>query len=53
MFGLLNSVVSLASDVVKVVIAPVEMAVDLAGAAVKPIAEVAKELTKDIKSLKD
>jgi hypothetical protein len=53
MFGLFNSVVDLASDVVKVVVAPVEMAVDLAGAAVKPLAEAAKDLTKDIKSLKD
>jgi hypothetical protein len=53
MFGLLNSVISLASDAAKIVIAPVEMAADLAGAVVKPLAEVAKDLTADIKSLKD
>lgn len=53
MFGLLKSVVDLATDVATVVVAPVEMVVDLTGAAVKPIAEVAKELAKDVKSLKD
>ena len=53
MFGLLKSVVELATDVVKVVAAPVEMAVDLADAAVKPLVEVAKDLTNDIKQLKE
>jgi diacylglycerol kinase len=43
----------LTSDVVKVTLAPVEIAVDLAGAAIKPLAEVAKDLTNDVKSLKD
>jgi hypothetical protein len=53
MFGLLESLVDLTTDVVKVVAAPVEMAVDLAGAVVKPVAEVASDLVDDIKSLKD
>lgn len=53
MFGLLKSVVSLATDVVQVVAAPVEIVTNLAGAAVKPIAEVAKDLVADVKSLKD
>ena len=53
MFGFLNSAVDLVSDVAKVALAPVEIAVDLAGAAIKPLAEVAKDLTNDIKSLKD
>jgi diacylglycerol kinase len=53
MFGLFDSVVDLVSDVAKVVIAPVEIAVDLAGAAVKPLAEVAKDLANEVKSLKD
>lgn len=53
MFGLLKSVVDLATDVAAVVVAPVEVAADLAGAAVKPVADAAKELVKDVKSLKD
>lgn len=53
MFGLLKSVVDLASDVAEVVTAPIEMVVDLTSAAVKPIADVAKELKDDVKSLKD
>lgn len=53
MFGLFNSLTELAADVVKVVVAPVEIVVDLADAAVKPVAEVAQELANEIKSLKD
>lgn len=53
MFGLLTSLTGLATDAARVVIAPVEIAVDLAGAAVKPVAEVAKTLVADVKSLKD
>lgn len=53
MFGLLKSVVGLAADVAQVVVAPVEIVADLAGAAVKPVAEAAKDLVADVKSLKD
>ena len=54
MFGLLSSVVNLASDVVKVVAAPVQIAVDVVDAVVKPVADVAQDLAKDVKdSLKD
>lgn len=53
MFGFLDSVVDLVGDVAKVALAPVAIAVDLAGAAVKPLAEVAKDLTADVKSLKN
>lgn len=53
MFGLLKSLTDLATDVTKVALAPVEMVVDLAGAAVKPVVEVAKDLVADVKSLKD
>lgn len=53
MFGLLKSVVDLTADVVTVVAKPVEMVVDLTGAAVKPIAEVASELADEVKRLKD
>lgn len=53
MFGLLKSITDLATDVATVVVAPVAVVADLAGAAVKPIAEAAKELADDVKSLKD
>lgn len=53
MFGLLKSITDLAGDVAKVALAPVEIAVDLTAAAVRPLAEAAKGLTADVKSLKD
>jgi hypothetical protein len=53
MFGLLKSVVGLATDVVQVAVAPVEIVADLAGAAVKPVSEAARALVADVKSLKD
>lgn len=53
MIGLMKSLGGLAVDVVQVVAAPVEMVVDVAAAAVKPVAKVAKELAADVKSLKD
>lgn len=53
MFRLFKSLTDLAGDVAAVVVAPIEMAVDLTGAAVKPLAEAANDLTDDIKSLKD
>jgi hypothetical protein len=54
MFGsLFKSVAELACDVVEVVAAPIEIAADLAGAAVKPVAEAARALVDDVKSLKD
>lgn len=53
MFGLLKSVTDLVSDVATVVVAPIEIASDLVGAAVKPVAEVARDMVADVKSLKD
>lgn len=53
MFGLLKSLGGLAADVVQIVAAPVEMVVDVAAAAVKPVAEVTRELVVDVKNLKD
>lgn len=53
MFGLFNSVVDLVADVATIAAAPVKVAVDVAGAVVKPIAQVAEEISKDISSLKD
>lgn len=49
MFSLLKSITELATDVVKVVAAPIEAAVDLADAVVKPLADAAQEVAKDIK----
>lgn len=49
MFGLLGSIGELATNGVKVAIAPVEVAATLANAAAKPIAEVVTDLAQDIK----
>jgi hypothetical protein len=51
--SLFGSLIDLTTDVVRVVAAPVEAVVDLAGAVVKPIADVAEDLVSDIKSIKD
>ncbi|WP_314439399.1 hypothetical protein [Massilia timonae] len=53
MFGLFKSVTDFAADVTTLVVAPVAVAVDLAGAVVKPIAEVAQDLANDVKNLED
>ncbi|NML61809.1 hypothetical protein HHL21_12135 [Massilia sp. RP-1-19] len=53
MFGLLKSLTDLAGDMATVILAPVEVVIDLTGAAVKPFAEAAKDLAADVKSLKD
>lgn len=49
--GLFDSLTNLVGDVVKVVVAPVEIAADLADAAVKPVADAAEKLVKDVKDL--
>ena len=51
--GIFDSVMNLTKDVFEVVSTPVEIAIDLADAAVKPMAEAAKEIKDEIKSLKD
>jgi hypothetical protein len=53
MFGLLKSLTGLATDAAKVVLAPVEIAVDLVSVPVKLLADAAKDLANDVKSLKD
>ena len=53
MFGLMKSLGGLAADVAQVIVAPAEMAADVAASAVKPVAEVAKELVAALKSPKD
>lgn len=51
MLGLLKSAAGLVADVAQVVVAPVEVALDLAGAVVKPVADVAEDLAKEVKEL--
>lgn len=53
MFGLLKSVADLTKNVAEVALAPIEIAVDLATAATQPMADAAKEVKSDVKSLKD
>ena len=47
--GLFDSLVELATDTVKIVAAPIDVAVTVVAAAVKPVAEVVEELADDIK----
>lgn len=49
--GLFDSLVDLAADVVTIAVKPVEIAVDVADAMVKPIAQGATELAKEVKDL--
>jgi hypothetical protein len=49
--GLFDSLVNLVGDVATVVTKPVEVVVDLADAAVKPLADGMTELAKDVKDL--
>lgn len=51
--GLFDSLTSLVVSTSKVVTAPVEMAADLADAALKPVVDELEELKKDVKSLKE
>jgi hypothetical protein len=53
MFGLLNSVIDLATNTATVMLKPVEIAVDLTNAAVKPLADVTDELADEVKRLGD
>jgi hypothetical protein len=53
MFDLFKSIGDVATKTVNIALAPVEMAVDLADAALKPLSDAATELKKDIKSIKD
>jgi len=53
MFGLFKSVADLAADVATVVVAPVAVVVDFAGAAAKPVAEVAQDMVNEVKNLRD
>lgn len=49
-----KSLIGLVSDVAKVAVAPVEIAVDVTRAMTKPVADMATEMTKEVKDgLKD
>lgn len=49
--GIFDSIVDLATDTVKIVAAPIDVAVTLTAAVVKPVAEVVTDLADDIKSI--
>lgn len=49
--GLLDSCLDLVSDAAKVVVAPIEVVIDVADAIVKPIAEVAQDVVEEVKDL--
>lgn len=51
--GIFDSVMELTKDVFEVAVTPIEMAVDVADAVVKPMAQAAQEIKNDIKLLKD
>lgn len=48
-----KSIFGLVKDVATIVIAPVEIAVDLTRTVTKPVADVAKEVTEEIKNITD
>lgn len=51
---MLGSLFKLAGDVVKIAVAPVEIAVDVTRVFTKPVADMATDLTKEVKDgLKD
>lgn len=47
--GLFSSVFELAEDVVKIATAPVEVALTITKAVVKPISDIAKEVVDEVK----
>lgn len=49
--GLFDSLANLVGNVATVVVKPVEVAVDLTNAAVKPIAETAEEIAQSVKDM--
>ena len=46
-----KSLMDVASDVVKIAAAPVEIAADVTHAVTKPLADAAQEVTKEVKSV--
>lgn len=51
MFGLLDSLVGLTKNVVEVVAAPVTIAATLAQKATEPLADAARDIVEDVKSI--
>lgn len=51
MFGIINSVVKLTTNVAEIAIAPVEIVVDIATVTTKPVADMAKSIKEEVKEL--
>lgn len=51
--GIFDSITDLVTNVAKVVVAPIEVIVDLADTAVKPAADAADQIVKSVKLLKE
>lgn len=51
--SLVKSTLKLTEDVVDIAVAPVEVVVDTARMATKPLAEAAEEITEDVKEMVD
>ena len=47
--GLFKSLVDLTENVVDIAIAPVEIAIDVTNAAIKPVADLANEVVEEVK----
>lgn len=48
---MLGSLLGVATDLIKIAAAPVEIAVDITRAATKPVADAAQEVAKEVKDL--
>ena len=48
--NIFESLISVVADVATIVVKPVEIVLEVAGAVTKPVAEVVTELTDDIKA---
>lgn len=53
LFGLIKTVTDVASNVVDVVVAPVEIAADLAKVTTAPLAGMAREVSREVKEVTD
>lgn len=49
MFGLFDSLVDLIEDTATIIVAPVQIAVDITAAAVRPVAELAEDVVTSVK----
>lgn len=51
--GIFDSILGITKDVVDVVKAPVEIAIDVTREVTKPVADAAKEIVEEVKDLTD